>query len=275
MKKLAAVCIQRPVFAAMLILCLVVVGAASYSGWASTASRPSTCPPSSCARMLPGASPEEVEVLVSPAHRRGRQHRRGHRRAALGLRRRQLDRHRDVQARSRHRGRRRRTSATASRRSSRELPRDVRPPVVTKFDNDRSPVLTIAVSANRPLRELTEIADKIVKPQLERSGGVGEVEIVGGLERAINVWVDADRLAAYQLPITAVRDALARQNADVPGGNVTGATREQTLRTMGRMVDPRAFNDLVIATRNGVADPRARHRLRRGRHEGAAVDCRA
>ena len=75
---------------------------------------------------------------------------------------------------------------------------------------------------------------------------------MGGLERAINVWVDADRLAAYQLPITSVRDALARQNADLPGGNVTGEVREQVLRTMGRIVEPRAFNDLVIATRNGV-----------------------
>ncbi len=129
----------------------------------------------------------------------------------------------------------------------------MRPPVVGKADNDSSRRSSPSrVSANRPLRELTEIADKLVKPFLERSAGVGEVEIIGGLERAINVWVDADRLAAYQLPITAVRDALASQNADLPGGNVTGTTREQTLRTMGRVVDPRAFGDLVIATRNGV-----------------------
>ena len=76
--------------------------------------------------------------------------------------------------------------------------------------------------------------------------------IVGGLERAINIWIDADRLAAYQIPITAVRDALVRQNADVPGGNVTAGAQEQTLRTMGRVTDPRAFNELVIATINGA-----------------------
>ncbi|HEV8573819.1 MAG TPA: efflux RND transporter permease subunit, partial [Dehalococcoidia bacterium] len=70
--------------------------------------------------------------------------------------------------------------------------------------------------------------------------------------RAINVWVDADRLAAYQIPITTVRSALASQNADVPGGNVTAGTREQTLRTMGRFTDPKAFNDLVVATINGT-----------------------
>ncbi|HVS66386.1 MAG TPA: efflux RND transporter permease subunit, partial [Thermoanaerobaculia bacterium] len=61
-------------------------------------------------------------------------------------------------------------------------------------------------------RELTELADKVIKPQLERSAGVGELRLLGGLDRAINVWVDADRLAAYQIPITAVRDAIERQN---------------------------------------------------------------
>jgi HAE1 family hydrophobic/amphiphilic exporter-1 len=98
---------------------------------------------------------------------------------------------------------------------------------------------------------LTEIADKTVKVQLERSAGVGEVRLVGGLERAINIWVDADRLAAYQIPINAVRDAIQRQNANLPGGNVTGGPREEVLRTMGRIADPKAFNDLVITTVNG------------------------
>ena len=123
----------------------------------------------------------------------------------------------------------------------RDLPEDADPPVISKFDNDQTPVLTLALSGDRPFRELTEWADKIVKVQLERSVGVGEVRIVGGLERAINIWVDADRLAAYQIPITAVRDALVRQNADVPGGNVTAGAQEQTLRTMGRLSRPARF----------------------------------
>src|SRR3989454_576664 len=135
--------------------------------------------------------------------------------------------------------------------AQRNLPRDVKPPIISKFDNDQAPVLTIALASDRSLRELTEIADKIARPQLERSPGVGEVRIVGGLPRAINVWVDADRLAAYQLPITSVRDALVRQNADLPGGNVTSGLNEASLRTMGRMADPRAFNDLVVANLAG------------------------
>jgi HAE1 family hydrophobic/amphiphilic exporter-1 len=103
-----------------------------------------------------------------------------------------------------------------------ELPPDLLPPQVSKFDVDSAPVMTLAMSGDRPVRELTEMADKVVRVQLERAEGVGEVEVSGGLARAINIWVDADRLAAYRLPITAVRDAMVRQNANIPGGNVTG-----------------------------------------------------
>src|SRR6058998_151093 len=134
----------------------------------------------------------------------------------------------------------------------RNLPRDIKAPIIAKTDNDQTPVLTVAVVGNRSLRELTEIADKTVKVELERSSGVGDVRIVGGLLRAVNVWVDADRLAAYQIPITAVRDAVVRQNADLPGGNVTRGLNEQSLRTMGRVADPKSFNDLVVATINGA-----------------------
>ena len=214
-------------------------------------SRRSTCRRSSSRTQLPGASPEEVEVLVSQQIEevvntvQGLDELRSISGAGSSIVIATFSLDRDIEAATQDV--RDRVATVLTR-----LPRDVRPPVVGKSDNEFAPVITIAVSANRPLRELTEIADKLVKPFLERSAGVGEVEIVGGLERAINVWVDADRLAAYQLPITAVRDALASQNADLPGGNVTGTTREQTLRTMGRVVDPRAFGDLVIATRNGV-----------------------
>ncbi len=134
----------------------------------------------------------------------------------------------------------------------RRLPEDATPPVVQKFDNDSTPVLTIALTADRSLRELTELADKTARPQLERIGGVGEVRVVGGLDRAINVWIDAERLAAYQLSISSIREALARQNTDVPGGNVTTGKEELTLRTLGRFTDPRQFDDLVIANVNGA-----------------------
>jgi HAE1 family hydrophobic/amphiphilic exporter-1 len=250
MKQLAALCIKRPVFAAMLVLCLVVVGATSYLGLGVDRFPSVDRATVNVRTQLPGASPEEMEILVSQRLEEAINTVEG------------IDELRSVSGsgvsqviatfaldrplESATQDVRDRVAATIN-----QLPRDVRPPVVTKFDSDSQPVITIAVAANRPLRELTEIADKLIKPLLERSAGVGEVNIAGGLERAISVWVDADRLAAYQLPITAVRDALARQNADLPGGNVTSAVREQTLRTMGRVSTVEGFNDIVVATRNG------------------------
>src|SRR5207244_12450013 len=103
---------------------------------------------------------------------------------------------------------------------------------------------------NRSKRELTEIADRIVKTQVERAKGVGQVRIIGGIKRSINVWVDAKKLAAYEIPITAVREAIVRQNADIPGGNVTGAQRAQTLRTMGQFTNAEGFHNLVITNVN-------------------------
>jgi HAE1 family hydrophobic/amphiphilic exporter-1 len=249
-KTLAAVCIKRPVFASMLVLCLVVVGATTYSTLGVDRFPAVDLPSVSVRTTLPGASPEEIEVLVSQPIEEAVNRVAGldELRSVSGpgssivIATFKLDRDIDIATQD---VRDRVAAVTA------QLPRDANPPVVAKSDSDSAPVITIALSADRPLRELTELADKVVRPVLERAGGVGEVEIVGGLERAINVWVDAARLAAYQLPITAVRDTLARQNADLPGGNVTNQNREQTLRTMGRVVDARDFDNLVIASRDG------------------------
>jgi HAE1 family hydrophobic/amphiphilic exporter-1 len=250
MQKLAEVCIRRPVFAVMLILALVVVGSASWFRLGVDRFPAMDLPTVTVRASLPGASPEEVEtVLAQPLEEAvntvaGLQELRSvsGQGVVIVIATFDLDRDVDIAAQDV----RDRVQGVLG-----QLPPDVKPPVVTKQNNDSSPVISIAVAANRPLRELTEIADKLVKVQVERAEGVGEVELVGGLERSINVWVQADRLAAYHLPISAVRDAIRRQNADAPGGNVTGSTQEQVLRTLGRIEDPRGFDDLVIATVDG------------------------
>ena len=250
MQKLAEICIRRPVFASMIILALVVVGATSYFRLGVDRFPSVDLPNVSVRTTLPGASPEEVETVVSQVIEEVVNTVEGidELRSISGqgssfvIATFNLDRDIDTAAQDV-----RDRVATALNR----LPRDVDPPVISKFNNENQPILTIAISGDRSLRELTEIADKVVKVQLERSAGVGEVRLVGDLERAINIWVDADRLAAYQIPITAVRDAIQRQNANLPGGNVTGGAREEVLRTMGRITDPKAFNDLVITSVNG------------------------
>jgi HAE1 family hydrophobic/amphiphilic exporter-1 len=251
MQKLAEICIRRPVFAAMLVLALVVVGAASYFRLGIDRFPSVDLPTVSVRTSLPGASPEEVETLISQRIEEvvntvdGIDQLRSISGQGTSIVIATFNLDRDIDAAAQDV--RDRVSTVV-----RDLPEDTLPPVVQKFDNDSSPVLTISLSADRPLRELTELADKIVRVQIERAGGVGEVRVVGGLERAINVWIDANRLAAYKIPISQVRQALERQNADVPGGNVDEGRRELVLRTMGRYTEPRDFNNLVVANINGA-----------------------
>lgn len=250
MQKLAEICIRRPVFATMIVLSLVVVGAASFFRLGVDRFPSVDLPTVSIRTGLPGASPQEVESLVTQQIEEvvntvdGIDELRSisGQGTSVVIATFKLDRNlesaaQDIRDRVNSLGR--------------NLPEDATPPVVQKFDNDSTPVVSIALSADRSIRELTELADKVARVQLERVSGVGEVRVVGGLDRAINIWIDAERLAAYEIPVTAVRSALTRQNADVPGGNVQTNREELVLRTMGRYTDPRGFEDLVIANVNG------------------------
>ncbi|MCY3000196.1 MAG: efflux RND transporter permease subunit [Planctomycetota bacterium] len=134
----------------------------------------------------------------------------------------------------------------------RDLPQEADPPLVAKVDNDSEPVLQVALVGERSLRELTELGDKLVRVQLERASGVGEVRLTGGTQRTMNLWLDAGRLASYGLSATAVRDAVAAQNSDVPGGNVTDAESERNLRTLGRLETREEFEQVVVAQVDGV-----------------------
>ncbi|HVY92762.1 MAG TPA: efflux RND transporter permease subunit, partial [Bryobacteraceae bacterium] len=134
---------------------------------------------------------------------------------------------------------------------SNDLPRTARTPVVIKFDPDATPILQIAVSAPRPLRDLTMIADKLIKQKLENAKGVGQVKIVGGARREIHILTDPDKLRAYNLTISDVFNAMRSQNLELPGGNLQAGSRELTVRTSGRITDPARFNDVAIANRNG------------------------
>src|SRR5262245_16913114 len=211
----------------MIILALVVTGAAAYLGLGVDRFPAVDIPQVRVRASLSGAAPEEMETEVAQHLEEAVNTVEGldEMRSVSGpgvtfvLGNFKLDRNGDAAAQDV----RDRVSTVMN-----ELPVELDPPTITKFDNESTPVMTVALSADRPLRELTDLADRVVKVQLERARGVGEVQINGGLERAINIWVDADRLAARGLPITAVRDAILRQNAQVPGGNGTTARGERS-----------------------------------------------
>jgi hydrophobe/amphiphile efflux-1 (HAE1) family protein len=249
-QKLAELCIRLPVFASMIVLSLVVVGVAGYFHLDIDKHPQVDLPTVAVRTNLPGASPEEVEISITQIVEEAVNTVEGITEIRSGSGQGTsnviitFNLNRDIE------------TATQDIRDRvatiiRNLPPDAQPPVISKFDSDQSPSLSIALVSDRPLRELNELADKVIKEQLERSPGVGEVRINGGVERAITVAVDPDRLAAYKLPINAVHDAIVRQNADVPGGNVTSGFSERNLRTIGRMRNAEDFNDLVVTTING------------------------
>jgi HAE1 family hydrophobic/amphiphilic exporter-1 len=131
------------------------------------------------------------------------------------------------------------------------LPVGTDPPIIDKVDLNAMPVMQIAVSGQRPMQEITEIARKKIKEDLESVDGVGAVILVGGRRRAINVTVDPDKLTSYDLSIEDVRQALQRQNLELPGGRVDQGSRELVLRTMGRVETAAGFRELIIADRSG------------------------
>src|SRR5258705_3264474 len=130
-----------------------------------------------------------------------------------------------------------------------QLPETAENPIVEKLDTDATPVLRIAVSAPRSLREVTDIADKQIKRLIEPISGVGKVDIIGGRQREIEIWVDPDKMRAYNVSAPEVASAIKTQNMELPGGRVEAGPREMTVRTMGRIPDPTQFNNLVVANR--------------------------
>ena len=134
----------------------------------------------------------------------------------------------------------------------RDFPPGTDPPVIERFDPDASPIMAIVVSGARVPREVTEIADKKIKRQLETIKDIGAVSLVGDRKREVQIYIDPDRLTAYNLSIQTVKDAIRKQNAEIPGGRLTWETREEGLRTLGRIEEASAFNEIIVADVKGA-----------------------
>ncbi|MGO9836524.1 MAG: efflux RND transporter permease subunit [Polyangiaceae bacterium] len=127
------------------------------------------------------------------------------------------------------------------------LPKDVDLPVIQKLDPDAAPVLLVALrSTQHTIREATEIADKRLRRALESVDGVGEVQLVGGRKRQINVVLDPIRLRGAGVTVVDVQRAIASQNLTMPGGTVDMGPSELTVRVLGRVADPEQIGDLVV-----------------------------
>jgi multidrug efflux pump len=137
-------------------------------------------------------------------------------------------------------------------RAIRLLPPDVDPPVVQKVDADAFPIIVLTVQSDkRSLLELTDIAINVFKERLQTIPGVSEVRIWGEKKYSMRIWMDPVKLAAYHLTPLDIRNALARENIELPSGRIEGRTTELTIRTIGRLQTPEDFNNLIIKESEG------------------------
>jgi len=129
----------------------------------------------------------------------------------------------------------------------RMLPRDCDPPVVAKADADANPILQMTVESDkRSLLELSEVAELTFKEQLQTVAGVSAVNIWGQKRYAMRLWLDPAKLAGYKLTPLDVRNAIQRENVELPSGSIEGNTTQLTIRTLGLMSTPKEFDDLII-----------------------------
>ena len=248
MHKLAAICVRRPVFATMLIAAFMVVGVFSFFTLGVDLFPKIDLPTIIVTTSNPGASAEEIESDItkriedavnttSGIDTMQSTSIEGTSSVVISF---TLDKSGDVAAQE---------VRDKVNQVVPQLPETAKAPVVQKLDPDAQPVLQMVVSSPRPLREVTEIADKQIKPRLENISGVGQIRIVGGQKREIRVWVDPENMRAYNVAIPDVVNALRQQNVEMPGGSVNEGQKEVSVRTLGRLVDPAQFNEIPVVRR--------------------------
>src|SRR3954466_16177688 len=245
MQWLAAISVKRPVFATVLILALTVIGAFSFTRLGLDRFPKVDFPTIVVTTRLPGAAPEEVETEISDKIEEAvntisgidelrSTSSEGVSTVIIAF---LLEKDGDIAAQE---------VRDRVNRVLPLLPKSIQQPTVEKFDPDAAPVLTLAVSANKPVRDITEYADKTLRRQIESVNGVGQVVVSGGRARQININLDAARLRAYNLTVTDVSRALQAQNTEIPGGRVEQGATALTLRTRGRVQSPAEFGNIVV-----------------------------
>ncbi|MBI5827534.1 MAG: efflux RND transporter permease subunit [Deltaproteobacteria bacterium] len=244
-------CVKRPVFATMLISALVVLGFASLREIGVDIFPKVDLPTVTVTTRLEGASPEEIESQITKRIEETINTING----VDELRSTTIEGQsqifatfvleKDINVAANEV--REKVSTILS-----DLPPGTDSPVIEKFDPDAAPVMSIVVSGRRSAREITEIADKKIKRQIETIKDIGAITLVGERKREIQIFVDPHRLAAYNISIAAVKDALRRQNVEVPGGRITWKGREEGLRTMGRIEQVQDFSSLIVADIKGA-----------------------
>src|SRR5215216_1318567 len=249
---LSDISIRRPVFATMMMVTLVVLGIVAYQRLSLDEYPDVTYPVIIVQTSYPGTSPEVMERQISRPIEQAVNTVQGIYEVSstslegISIVRLQFNLGADVK------GAQQDVQAKVSG-IRRQLPPDVDEPVVRHFDPNDSPIVSVAVqSTERPLREITDMADETIVTRLQAVPGVGAVNRTGGSERVIRVQLDPSALNAYRVSPQQVMQALQRENQEVPAGRVDYGDVERLVRVTGRIIEPRQFANLVVAVRNNV-----------------------
>jgi hydrophobic/amphiphilic exporter-1 (mainly G- bacteria), HAE1 family len=250
MQWLAEICVKRPVFATMLVMSLVVVGAFSFMSLGVDLFPKIDFPTITVTVVNPGASPQEIETEITEKIEEavntisGIDELRSTSIEGISQVFVQFVLEKDPNIAAQEVENRVQTVIP-------NLPSTAERPTVQKLDTDAAPVLRITISAPASLRDVTEVAKNQVKERIESVNGVGQITIIGGAERQINVWVDPDRLRSYNVTPAEVSGALRIQNMEFPSGRLDQGPIETSVRTVGKIQKVDQFNDVVVATRGG------------------------
>ncbi|MCK6536610.1 MAG: efflux RND transporter permease subunit [Polyangiaceae bacterium] len=250
MQWLAAICVRRPVFASVIALVLTVLGTFAYFELGVDRFPKVEFPVVMAVTVVPGASPEQVETEVTDKIESAVNTISG------------IDELRSVSVEGVSQvivsfvlEKDINVGAQEVREKINEvladLPTGIDPPVVAKLDPDATPILTLAVTGAGSARDITELADKVVRREIESLNGVGQVTVVGGRARQINVWVDPAKLEKYDMSGAELERALRTQNIELPSGRVEKGETQLTLRTLGRVQSIEQLADVTVGTRSG------------------------
>ncbi|WP_420476418.1 efflux RND transporter permease subunit [Noviherbaspirillum sp. ST9] len=135
-----------------------------------------------------------------------------------------------------------------------KLPQTIEEPVIAKVEADANPIIWLSFSSdNMSQLDLTDIANRIVKPRLQLLPGAADVRIGGERKYAMRLWLNRDKLAAYRLTPADVEDALRRQNVEVPAGRIESRQREFSVVSQTDLTTPTEFENIIVRTVNGYA----------------------
>lgn len=133
-----------------------------------------------------------------------------------------------------------------------ELPEGIDEPVIMRFDPAETPVMSVVLTGDLSVREMTRLVEEVIKRRLEGINGVGAINVQGAAEREIHIELQRDKLAAYGLTVSEVADGLRNDNLEIPGGKLTQGEREVTLRTQGSLERAAEFLEVSVGRRGGL-----------------------